>query len=215
MEQNFQTSFIPKKPIVAERAKSSKPISFFSVIAIFVFITVVLAAGGLYFYKTIVLKGIASKENNLTIAKNRFEPDKITELQVLDRRLRDANIVLANHVAITPIFKELSAITLKSVRYTKFSYDLAESKEGKVLIKLSGQASDYRTVALQSDLLTKNKIIIDPVFSNLAPSEKGNIIFDLQFLINGDLINYKSMLERETGISQTLEQTNEEVDIQT
>jgi hypothetical protein len=59
---------------------------------------------------------------------------------------------------------------------------------------MSGQAIGYRSIALQADLFTKNKNLIDPVFSNLSLNEKGNVIFDLEFYVDPNFINYKQTL---------------------
>jgi hypothetical protein len=192
MEQNFQTSFIPKKPIIEERAVSSRPVNLLTIISIFIFFAVILASGGLYFYKGILAKNIASMSNDLTLAKNRFEPSKINQLQVLDKRLRASDIILSNHITISPIFQALQALTMKTVRYTKFSYSFGDNK--KVNVKMSGQAVGYRSIALQSDLFAKNKYLLDPVFSNLSLDDKGNVLFDLEFLVDPSFIDYKQML---------------------
>ena len=64
MDQNFQTSFIPKKPIVEERSSPSRPIGFLTIISIFVFFTMALSVGGVYFYKSILAKQITELGNN-------------------------------------------------------------------------------------------------------------------------------------------------------
>jgi hypothetical protein len=182
MEPNFQTSFIPKKPMVVERDTSSRSIGFFTILSLFILFTVLLATGGLYFYKGVVIKNIAKMEKDLSLAKNRFEPSKITELQLLDKRLRASSEILSHHIAISPVFQALSAITMKTVRYTKFSYVFGGEKNEKVIIKMSGQGVGYRSVALQSDLFTtrdEGKNFIDPVFSNLTLDDKGNVLFEL------------------------------------
>ena len=194
MDQNFQTSFIPKKPIIEERTTPSRPISFLVIISIFIFFTVLLASLGLYFYKGILTRNIASMEAELNLAKDRFEPNKITQLQVLDKRLRAANEILDNHIVISPVFQALQLVTMKTVQFTKFSYELGTDKNAKVLIKLSGVAIGYRSVALQSDLLAKNKNLIDPVFSNLSLDDKGNVLFDLDFSVDQSFVDYKQML---------------------
>jgi hypothetical protein len=195
MDQNFQTSFIPKKPMVEERVKSSRPVSLLTIIAIFIFFTVILASGGLYFYKGMITKSIAQMDNDLVLAKNRFEPAKITQLQTLDRRLRASSDILSKHITISPIFQALQAITMKSIRYTKFSYDLNTDKNTQITIKMSGQAIGYRSVALQSDLFAKNKNLIDPVFSNLSLDDKGNVLFDLVFSVDPSFVDYQQMLK--------------------
>lgn len=205
MEPNFQTSFIPKKPMVQEHATTRRSVGFLTVIAIFILFTVLLATGGLYFYQITLKKSITKMEADLNIAKNRFEPAKITELQLLDKRLRASTEILSKHVAVTPIFEALSAITMKTVRYTKFSYDLGAGKDAKnansVNIKMSGQAVGYRSIALQSDLFTtrdEGKNFIDPVFSNLSLDDKGNVLFDLEFSVDPSFVDYKHMLETQS-----------------
>jgi hypothetical protein len=201
MEQNFQTSFIPKKPIVTEDrpavSSSKKPIGILMLIAIFIFLAVILATGGLYLYKNMLKKNITEMDANLTLAKERFEPAKINQLQTLGKRISASNQILAQHVAISPIFEELQKSTMKTIRYTSFSYEFGDLKttgSNKINVLLSGQAIGYRSIALQADLLSKNKSILDPTFSNLTLDEKGNVLFDLEFSVDPDFIDYKQML---------------------
>ncbi|MDO8659288.1 MAG: hypothetical protein Q7K54_01680 [Candidatus Parcubacteria bacterium] len=194
MEPNFQTSFIPKKPIVEERAVAPHSVGFLVAISLFILFTVLLVSAGLYFYKGILTKNIAQMENTLNLAKNRFEPSKIAELQVLDKRLRASSEILSHHIALTPVFQALQTLTMKTVRYTKFSYTLGESKNAKIVVKMNGLAIGYRSIALQSDLFAQNKNLIDPVFSNLTLDDKGNVLFDLEFSVDPSFVDYKQML---------------------
>lgn len=198
MDQNFQTSFIPKKPIVEEKRPvgSSSSVGLFSVISIFIFFTMAVGTGGLYFYKISQEKRLKSMQDDLVLARNRFEPSRIADLKVLDKRLSAATTVLNNHVAVSPIFQALGDLTMKSVRYTKFSYTL---NEGKVNVKMSGQAVGYRSIALQADLLSKSKYFLDPVFSNLQLDNKGNVLFELVFSVSHDFVDYAQMLKTENA----------------
>lgn len=83
---------------------------------------------------------------------------------------------------------------MKTIRYTKFSYSVGSDKESGVKIKMTGVAVGYSSVALQSDLFTKNKNLIDPIFSNLVLDDKGNVTFDLEFSVDPTLVDYKQML---------------------
>lgn len=194
MEPNFQTSFIPKKPIVEERTNIPRSVSFFTIISLLVLFTVLLSSIGLYFYKGVLVKNIMQMENDLNLAKNRFEPSKITELQLLDKRLRASSEILSHHIAVTPIFQALQELTMKTVRYTSFSYTMGEGKNAKILVKMGGLAIGYRSIALQSDLFAKNKNLLDPVFSNLTLDDKGNVLFDLEFLVDPSFVDYKQLL---------------------
>ncbi|MFA6257816.1 MAG: hypothetical protein WC671_02265 [Candidatus Paceibacterota bacterium] len=195
MEQNFQTSFIPKKPIIKEESiDSARSISIFFIISLFIFFTVLVATGGLYFYERILVKKITGMGDTLNLAKNRFEPSKITELQTFDKRLISSSEILSKHITIIPIFNALEQLTMKSVRFTDFSYSLGADIKNKINIKMSGIAIGYRSIALQSDLFEKNKNLIDPIFSNLTLDNDGNVIFNLEFSVDPSFVNYKQAL---------------------
>ncbi|MES2416472.1 MAG: hypothetical protein V4504_02120 [Patescibacteria group bacterium] len=198
MEQNFQTSFIPKAPVADTRTVKARPTSFLLVLSIFVFLSVGIAYGSLYLYQDVLQKKVDSMKNELNLASNRFEGKKIVELQELDKRLNASTQILSKHLAISPIFQALQNVTLKTIRYTKFSYVQNESGDAKIAIKMSGQAVNYRAVALQADLFNKDKNIIDPVFSNLSLDSKGNVIFDLDFSVNPDFVNYQQLIKTNT-----------------
>ena len=53
MENSFQTSFIPKKPIVANSSVSNTGggMGITMVVSIFIMVVMLAAAGGLYLYK--------------------------------------------------------------------------------------------------------------------------------------------------------------------
>lgn len=201
MEQNFQTSFIPKKPMIEDRAIAPRSIGLFAILSIFIFFTVIIASGALYFYSGILTKNITQMENDLNLAKERFELSKIVQLQVLDKRLNASSEILSKHIAISPIFKALQTITLKTISYTKFSYSFDGSKNAKIMINMSGMALGYQSVALQSDIFSENKYLIDPVFSNLLLDDKGNVAFDLDFSVDPNFVDYKSTLGTTNGSS--------------
>ena len=133
-------------------------------------------------------------KNSLKTAQGSFEQSKISELQLLGKRLSVAGELLNSHVAVSPIFSMLNGITMHTVRFTKFGYDLGTGPKANVDVKMSGIAVGYRSVALQSDLLAQNKNIINPVFSNLNLDASGNVLFDLEFSVNPDFVNYKKSL---------------------
>ncbi len=202
MEPNFQTSFIPKKPMIEERAVAPRPIGFLTIISLFILITMILVAVGLYFYRGVVAGNITEMEEYLKTAQNRYEPAKIQELQVLDKRLKAANEILSSHVSISPIFELLQKVTMKTVRYTKFSYSLGTENDNNVRVKLNGTAIGYRSIALQSDIFTENKQIIDPLFSNLVLDDKGNVVFDLEFSVDPTFVDYNQTILTEGDNSE-------------
>ncbi len=197
MDNNFQTSFIPKKPLTTERSAPIRHVSVTTLIATVIFFASLASLGGVYVYKSVLTKTIASQSADLARAKSAFEPSLINVLQNLDRRINSSEEILNKHIMVSPIFSALSALTLKSIRFTKFSYSISDNPT-KISVIMSGTASSYKAIALQADALTQNKYLLDPLFSNLSLDEKGNVSFDLNFSVDPALVSYGESLNRLT-----------------
>ena len=199
MDNNFQTSFIPKKPLAEDRVPVVTHTSIFSFIATLIFFGALASAAGMYFYKASLTKSISSMSAQLDTARNSFEPALITELKTLDRRITNAKTLLDRHIVVSPIFAALEESTLKSIQFTKFSYLTPADSGAPVTVHMSGRARDYASIALQSDQLATNKNIHNSIFSNLALDEKtGTVAFDLVFTVDADLVRFTNHLERLT-----------------
>lgn len=189
MDQTAQTSFIPKKPLTESSAVQKRPIGIFTFIGTIVFLASIVSAIGVYVYKTSLTKSVTEKSTQLQIAQNAFEPGLINDLQILDKRIDAASAILSEHITLSPVFKELSSLTIRSVRYTKFSYTLA--KDTKVVtVSMGGQASDYNSIALQANAFNKSKAIRNVVFSNLTLDDQGKPSFDLSFTVDASFVKY-------------------------
>jgi hypothetical protein len=216
MEANFQTSFIPKKPVVKERAVRAPSVSFATIIAFIIFFASVLLVGGTILYKGNLEQAITTKSNELDLARGRFEEEKLNQLQSLDRRLIASEEVLAGHIAISPIFQDLQKYTMKEVQFTSFTYDFVDAGFKSVLVRMRGKAIDYRTIAVQSDLFSANKNFINPVFSNLVLDSDGNVLFDLEFSVDANFVDYRQKLLTELEdedyiINEPVEEEEEEL----
>ncbi len=196
MDTNFQTSFIPKKPLAQERvpvvASGGNIVSF---IATLIFLAVVASAGGLYFYRINIKKTIADQRVQLNAAKNSFEPKAIAEYKQLDRRMTSANTIIENHIVVSPIFNALELNTLKSIQFTKFSYLTPSNPKQPVSVQMQGKARDYASIALESDQLATNKNIRNPIFSELALDDQtGMVSFNLTFTVDPELVRFTNHL---------------------
>lgn len=198
MDKEFQTSFIPKKPIVEERVSTRRPVGLLNFIVTIIFIGSIVAAGGAYAYELSLKKSVSDMDAQLVLAREHFDDAAITEMQNLDKRLHASDQILSSHIMISPIFMALQSLTLKTVSFTRFDYKInTDTGKTKVEITMSGKATSYEAIALQSDSLAQNKYIKDPVFSNLNLDEKGRVTFDLSFIVDPTFINYKDTLNRE------------------
>lgn len=206
MDNNFQTSFIPKKPLAEERVPREKSVNIFSFLATIIFFTSLVTAGGVYFYKIVLTKQVATMSDQLNIAKEAYDPNLITELQNLDKRINASEEILSNHIALSPLFKSLQQLTLKTIRFTKFDYSVSTENSSNINVKMTGttRGNGYEPIALQAELLKKNKYIKDPVFSNLNLDDRGGVTFDLVFTVDRSFLSYTS------GINQTVSRNTSE-----
>lgn len=205
MDKEFQTSFVPKKPIIEKAAVAHSGGGFsgaFNLIALVIFIASILAAGATYFYRGSLVDRVAEYKVSLERARGAFEPALITELQVLDKRMRAATEILNNHVVVSPIFALIGEITLPTVRYSDFSYEFNEENKNLVDVIMTGEAKGYNYIALQADLFGDDKFIKNPIFSDFTLDQGGNVDFALTFSVDKSLVLYESFLEREASLGQ-------------
>jgi hypothetical protein len=202
MDTNFQTSFIPKKPLAEERvAVTTTHSSIFGFLATLIFISAIAASAGLYFYRTNLAKTIMSQQVQLNAARNAFEPSLITELKRLDRRITSANTILNSHIAVSPIFEALELNTLKTIQFTKFTYTTPANSKLPIKVELTGRARGYAAIALESDQLATNKYIRNSLFSDLNLNEQtGMVQFLLTFDVDPDLVRFTNNLEKFTAV---------------
>ena len=200
MENSFQTSFIPKKPIIQNGATSSKSNSTTSismVVSVFILVVMLLAAGGLYAYKEFVLlKDKQALSENLKKIKESFNKDTITELEMYDKRTTVARQVLEGHTVLSPLFEKINELTLSSIQYTKFEHKITNNLFS---VRMSGIARDYKSIALQADVFNtdKGRVFKDVIFSNLTKDKSNFVTFDVEFNVDPTLLSYANNI---TGI---------------
>lgn len=193
MENSFQTSFIPKKPIISGGIISERrlPTSLFTVLSIIILIVVITSAIGLFFYKKYLVTQIDSLSSSIIKSQSSFDQGTINELDLFDKRTKTANTILKGHIILSPIFQNISDLTIPTVQYTNFDQ---QTSGNKLNIKMSGIASDYRSVALQADVFNnaKNRSFKNVIFSNISKDKSNYITFNIEFDVDPSLISYEN-----------------------
>ena len=188
MDPRFQTSFIPKKPIVSTPSRDASPINLFSLLATIVFIVAVALSGGVFFYKQLTSKQIVQNKTDFERAKNAFEPDIVNKIVRLDTRIETGKKLMESHVAVTPLFEFLSDVTLKTVRFKDFTFTYLA--KDKIQVALKGQALSYASVALQADLLNAQKNLKNTIVSDMALETAGTVSFSVSTIVDPNLFSY-------------------------
>ncbi|HVS79858.1 MAG TPA: hypothetical protein VHF05_02675 [Candidatus Paceibacterota bacterium] len=199
MDTKFQTSFIPKRPIVASNEgpiKTKHPLNFISLVCTIVFVVAVLGAGGMFAYEHYLDGKIASMDGQLAAAKSSIQSDIINQFIRLDTRLNVANQLLRNHVATSVLFSMLQNQTVKTVQFK----DLAYTSNGDAInVVLHGQAGSYNAMALQSAIFSQDKFIHSPTFSEMNLDSSGNVLFTLNASVDKDYLAQRNNLDQLTA----------------
>lgn len=194
MENSFQTSFIPKKPIIENglsvNSSRKRTISISIVASVSIMVLMGVATVGLYFYRDYLQKNKDQLSLSLGKVRESFDKDTIDELEMYDKKASVAKEILYNHIVVSPIFDVINDLTLSSIQYTKFSQSRSEG--GAYVVAMSGIAKDYKSIALQADVFNtgKGQMFKNLVFSNLTKDKNNYVTFDLEFSINPELLSY-------------------------
>lgn len=194
MDTKFQTSFIPKKPLNgAAVTKSVSGTSFFTVIAVVIFVLTALGAIGVFAYEQYLTSSINSMSTSLAAAQNSLNLSGVAQWVRLDKRIESAKTLLSTHLALSAFFDELSTMTLRNIRFKNFGYSY--SSGGKIQISMDGSADSFATVALQSDEFAKNTAELgNQLFSNLDLSPDGGVTFRFSATLNPASVSYTSLI---------------------
>lgn len=184
-------TFIPKKSLTPNlyQKRGTSPLI---IISIFLAIASALIAAGFYFYKNKINKETEGLRESVNRAQLTVDEVTINNLENMTEKIKNAKEIVDSHKSLIPLFNLLESTTLKSIRFSNFSY--SESGEN-ISVKMDGEANSYSSLANQSDSYTKNNDIKNFVFSNLTLTDKGNIKFSIDIQINPSLVLYSNKIK--------------------
>jgi hypothetical protein len=195
MEPKFQTSFIPKKPVVATAGSSVEVIhetNPLSIIAGIVFIVSILVSGGLFGYKIMLNNAIEQAGLDLDSARSTFQLDKIQEMLDANSRITSAKELLESHIVSSEILYLMHDLTVKQMQLKELVY----KDQGKTgLVTIQGSASSYNALAQQGRIFDENEFIRDERFFDFNPGENGLIDASFAGVIDPSLISFKNKIE--------------------
>ncbi len=198
MEGQFQTSFIPKKPVGTQPTlgKPARTTNLFTIIVIILFVTTLLIGGAVYIYSITLEKKSETVQASLTEEINNLQKESklINEMGRFDTRLETIKSLLANHVALTEFFDFLSDNTTVSVAYTGFKYSTTEQA---LNVSMIGKAKSFASLALQSDrFLTADgrKYVKGFSYTNYTLDRAGDVTFNLSMTLDRSAVLYSKTL---------------------
>jgi hypothetical protein len=196
MEPKMQTSFIPKKPMVEAKPKGSG-ISLFLLLSVIIFIVSASLAGAIFVWKDSLVKKIETDKAALVAARSTYEEKTIEDLIRLDERLKQSNVLLSKHIAVSPVFTLLEKNILRAVRIRTMKF--SHTSDGKIRVDLSGTAQSYEALSKQSEAFGDSNLrayLTQPVISDFNLSADGGVSFNFTTMINPNLISYSELINQ-------------------
>lgn len=202
MDTKFQTSFIPKKPILMDQKtiKHSGGASVFMFISVMIFILSLAGAGFTFFWKDVLTKQQASYQVELEKAEKRFDIALIEKLKKANTKIDLANQLLKNHIAVSEVFDIINNLTTEGIRFDNFEFTSPAVSGDSARITVKGTGNSFSSIAWQSDVLGqsikygKNKVVKNPVLGDLVLDDKGNVGFTLTASFDTSDIYYEKIL---------------------
>ncbi len=220
MDQKFQTSFIPKKPLFVDQKtiRQSGGTSVFMLVAIMIFILSLAAAGFTVIYKQVLIKNQENYKISLKRAEDKFDISLINKLKNVNRKIDLGTQLLKNHLSVSEVFNIINMLTSEGIRFTSFQFDgpLAGSdpttQSNEIKLTMRGVGKNFTTIAWQSDVFGqsekygKNKILRNPILSDLVLDQGGNVNFTFTATLDPKDVSYEKVI---TSATKTTSGTNQ------
>ena len=190
--EGSQLSFIPKKNFTSPVSKESG-LSFVLPLSVIVFGISLLAYGGVFLYNDTLKKNIIAKEQELEQRKQDLDPTTIRNINEISGRIEALKTILAKHRSLLDFFEFLSTNTLKSVRFSSFSYS---DQEEAPVISLQGTAKSYGSISLLAEKFYENPNIKGILLSNFSLKEGGNVGFSAKIVTDPQMFSYRPNVTR-------------------
>lgn len=182
-------SFIPKRNIATQAMQHRAPMGILMFVAVAIFLASLLAAGAVFYMNESAAKNVQSLNTQIKKASDQYKRDTLDTLTLYDLKTKVAQELLDKHTSMLPIFNFLEGLTLSTVRFKTFKF--ATTDDGKIGIKMSGEAKNYTSIALQANEFAKAKNISDMLFTDLNLDQQGNVIFNFSANLDPKFISYR------------------------
>jgi len=195
MDPKFQTSFIPRRPMMpGGMAAAQKKSSFnlFGVVSgVVFFITLALSAGS-FAYEKILMNENEQKKSEIKAEISNFDPELVSELTTLKARLDTAVELLRNHIALTEFFTMLEENTVSTIEFSSFSF--RGNTKGDLEIELKGMSPSFNDLVLQSDTFLAESDLKDVRFSGFNVDDEGDVAFTVSATLDPRLVSYEKVV---------------------
>lgn len=224
MDNKFQTSFIPKRPILIDQKVKSHGggTSVFMFVSIIIFTISLAGAIFSFAWKNILVKNQETYIQELKKAEERFDIGLIDKLRKANTKIDLANQLLKKHIRVSEIFAIINSLTTEGIRFNSFEFSAPDTEKEKDTLKISmkGTGNSFASIAWQSDVFGKsikfgkNKVLKNPIITDLIINPNGSVGFSFSAYLKSDDISYEKLLVAESAVSsnEPIEPTVDTID---
>ncbi len=214
MDTKFQTSFIPKKPLLSDQnviKRGSGGTSVFMFVAMIIFVASIAGVGFTFLWKQVLIKSQKSLVEELAKKEASFDVGLIERLKKANNKIDIGAQLLQRHAAVSEVFDIVSLLTIQGVRFTNFDFSASDAMNsqasgGDLKIVMKGIANNFSSVAFQSTVFGQSesfgnrKPLKNPVLSDLVLDPTGKVNFTFTAYVNMDDIKYEKTLNLDNNI---------------
>lgn len=184
----IKINLMPKKEASASSGESQQP--FYSLILLIIFIIAAMVYAGVYYYNAFMLQKQLDdlKKQNAAIQENISKSAAEEEFPVLSAAIvkgKSIQSILSAHFYGSKIYQLLEKITIKSIKYDKFSQKI--NSDDTIGVTLSGEAESFAALTKQLIVYKKTKEIKEINFSGASINKNGKAAFTIDLTFNSDL----------------------------
>lgn len=198
MEPKFQTSFIPKSPIVNNSSSFSDApagsVNILRTVVVLFFIVSIAASSGVFAFTYYLKSKIESLNVSLREAESVFNSPQNQNILLVSDQLKSIQTLLTEHKVISPLFQMLEQETLPTVRWSSFTF--SRDMSGQVSVMIKGEAQSYASLAQQAEIFLNSDWLVEVVFNGVALSNEGTVETTMKVIINPDIIRYSNQIEK-------------------
>lgn len=196
MPNTFETSFIPKQPLLKIEGNSQRreSVNVALVVSLIIFFVTASVAGGLYFWKGKVFETVRERAVELKDAEKNFNIDDINTYKRLQISLDTAKRLVDEHTIFSVAFNIIEDQTAKNIALTSLTY--GQEPLGVSLV-LSGQAPSYSALYFQvNSWKNMNPLVKMVELTSFVLDEKSGVVtFSVKIILEGSYFRSAQVIQ--------------------
>ncbi len=159
MANPLETSFIPQQPLLKAEGTSARrePLNTAMVISLIIFFVAVAVTGGMYYWRSVVVKTVEEKKLALQEAESQFSIDQVRYYERLQVSLDTAKKLVDEHTIFSVVFDLIERNIAQNIGLTGLQY--ANDLQKGTVVTLKGQAPSYAALYFQIEQWKKTETV--------------------------------------------------------